>query len=193
MTTTVFRAVARATAALSLATLTASSWAEGAHYYDGSQRRTVTIQPELIAEFPKRKESVSVKSAYTNAVPLAGVGDSTVRIYRLPKTATRSVQAAALGPTGSPVYREGNSPAGRLMTLPGGVLVKFKPDWSREHIDAWLAARGLGAERKLSIEGNWFLVGTPPGDASLAAANAIFESGEVLSASPNWWKQTVTR
>jgi hypothetical protein len=182
---------AQALAAVWLTVLATSPHAAGEpHYYDGSQRRVVTLQPGLIAEFSRPGESRSFKSAYAGATALAGVGDDLVRIYRLPKAATRSTATA---PAGSPVYREGNSPAGRLIALPGGVLVKFKADWTREHIDAWLSARGLSVERKLAMEGNWFKIGTPPGNASLATANAIFESGEVLAASPNWWKQTVPR
>jgi len=88
------------------------------------------------------------------------------------------------------VFVLGQSVSGRLMALPGGVLVKFKPDWTREQVDAWVASRGFAKARAMDFGKNWFRIDTLPGVASLSAANAIFESGEVLAASPNWWMQT---
>ncbi len=182
----------RALVACTLAACMGSAMAQ-AHYYDGSQSRTVSLQPDLRAEFtrgdnPRARQAL----AATGAVPLSGVGDALVRIYRLPASTERAGAAAAPA-AGSPVYREGNSPAGRLMALPGGVMVKFKPDWSRAQIDAFVTARGLTVERKLAMDGNWFLLATPAGEASLTTANALFETGELLVATPNWWKHTVSR
>lgn len=161
-------------------------------YYDGAQARAVTPQADLRALFSQGGKAHAVQAQAVGATPVAGAGDSLVGIYRLPRVSARSTVApAAAG--GSPVYREGDSPAGRLMALPGGVMVKFKPEWSRQRIDAWLAGRGLTVVRQLAMAGNWFLVDTPAGEASLRTANALYETGEVLAASPNWWKQTVTR
>jgi hypothetical protein len=176
-------------AALLAGLLGSAAAAPDAHYYDGSERRAITRQPDLAAQFAPRNGRTTVQSL-PGAVAVPGVGDSLTRVYRLPKTALSSPSRASAG---SPVYREGDSPAGRLMALPGGVLVKFKPEWTRARIDAWIAARGWTVGRKLAMAGNWYLVDTAPGDAALTAANAIFESGEVLAASPNWWKQTVPR
>ena len=178
---------------LLLSGLVASACATGgAHYYDGSQRRSITLQPDLVAQFVNGNERSTALGV--QAVALPGVGDSLVRIYRLSGVGPRATVAVTPAPdAASPVFREGNSPAGRLMALPGGVLVKFKPDWTRERIDAWLAARSLAVTRKLEIESNWFVIATPKGNASLTVANQIFESGEVLAATPNWWKQTVPR
>ncbi len=64
---------AQALAAVWLTVLAASSHAAGGpHYYDGSQRRVVTLQPGLVAEFSRPGESRSFKSAYAGAVALAG-------------------------------------------------------------------------------------------------------------------------
>jgi hypothetical protein len=195
MTASRLRREGRALAGVVFALLLGPGWAAaGEHYYDGSQQRPITRQADLVAGFAQGARRDAVASAYAGAVALPGVGDSLVRIYRLPQVGARSTdRAAAPAAAVSPVYREGNSPAGRLMALPGGVLVKFKPDWTRPQIDTWLAARGLAVERKLAMDGNWFRVGTPAGDASLKTANEIYESGAVLAAVPNWWKQTHTR
>ena len=157
------------------------------HYYDGTQVRRLTLQPELRAEFNQGDSRRTTLAASADAVALKGVGDSLVRIVRVTRSSERLANPAA---ESAAVYREGDSPAGRLMALPGGVLVKFKPDWSRAQIDAWVAARGLTTGRALPIGTNWFRIDTAPGLTSLETANAIFETGEVLSASPNWWMQT---
>lgn len=183
------RAALRALAAASLAAGMGSALAQ-AHYYDGKQARRVTLQPDLRAEFSRGDPRRTTLSAPAGAMALEGVGDSLVRIVRM---APGSERLAGPSAAGAAVYREGDSPAGRLMALPGGVMVKFKPDWSRARIEAWLAGRGLAIERQLAMQGSWFLIATPAGQASLDTANAIFETGEVLAASPNWWKQTVTR
>jgi hypothetical protein len=183
------RRVALVLTGIPLALASGALWAADLHYYDGGQPRAIQLQPGLVAEFTRASDRRTVLAAHPAAVALQGAGDPSVRIYRVPATST----AQAAVPAGSPVYREGRSPAGRLMALPGGVLLKFKPDWTRARIDAWLAQRGYTVESRLGIDGNWFKVATAAGQASLQAANDLFESGELLSASPNWWKQTRTR
>ena len=84
-----------------------------------------------------------------------------------------------------------HSTAGLVLAI--GVLVKFKPDWTRAQIDAWVAGYGVTVERKLAIDGNWFRIQTDAGAVSLQIANAMYESGQVLAASPNWWMETKTR
>lgn len=162
------------------------------HFYDGDRRVPISVQADLVADFAKAPGGhAAALGAGATLVP--GVGDSLVRIYRVSGITTRSTEAAAVPTIGAPVYRQGDSPAGRLMTLPGGVLVKFKPDWSRAQIDAFVAGYGVKVERKLAIDGNWFRIQTDAGAVSLQIANAMYESGQVLAASPNWWMETKTR
>lgn len=165
------------------------------YYYEGARKVEINLQGDLVADFSKNRSTAAAvaPAALGGASAALVTGDSMVRIYRTPAVVARSAEAIGQAPSaagGSPVYAQGSTRAGRLMALPGGVLVKFKPEWSRAQIDAWLAARGLVAGHPLNFGVNWFLVQTAPGAASLAAANAIYESGEVLSASPNWWMQT---
>ena len=42
-------------------------------------------------------------------------------------------------------------------------------------MNGWAADLGLTVEKRLSLAGNWYLVGTVPGEASLQTANAIRE------------------
>jgi hypothetical protein len=73
------------------------------------------------------------------------------------------------------------------------VLVNFEAGWTAAQVEAFAARRGLTLGQKLNLAGNWYLLNTAAGDASLQAANAIQESGAVLSASPNWWQQASPR
>lgn len=99
----------------------------------------------------------------------------------------------AAGTPALPVFREGDSPAGRRMVPIGGVVVQFQTDWSPNQVAQWLDQRGLQVQQRLNLQGNWYLIRSEAGLASVNFANAIHESNEVLSASPNWWKATVVR
>lgn len=178
-----------ALAAATLALPARAADGQAAYYYDGGRRIELAVQADLVADF--RRPRVSALDADERTAPQRVAGDSLVRIERLSDTNASARAAAASGR--SPVFRQGGTPAGRLMALPGGVLVKFKPDWSQSQIDQWLAARGLPAGRPLAIGAGWMRVDTPSGQAALDAANLIQESGEVLAASPNWWTQTAAR
>lgn len=166
--------------------------AAGAYYYDEGIKHGVALVPGLIAEVDAQGPS-AVKGALPSAEVMHTAG--TAIIY---KAAPVEVDQALRSPKFakvkvSAVYREGTSAAGRLMALPGGALVNFKPEWTEAQINTWVVERGYSLTQKLNLPGNWYLVGTPAGEASLKAANAIQESGAVLSASPNWWKQTSAR
>lgn len=164
---------------LALLAWTCVGAAQSAFYYDGSSQRALTLQPSLIAEFADR--SAAATRSTTATTPF-------VTLHSTSAAMTRSAHSQS-----SPVYREGHSPAGRLMALPGGVIVNFQPDWSEAQIQAWAAAGGYTLGRRLNIQGNWYTVQTAAGQVALDTANAIYQSGVVISASPNWWKHTVTR
>ena len=106
--------------------------------------------------------------------------------------ATRSANPST-PPPAFPLFREGDSPAGRLMGLAGGIIVQFQPHWTVNQITEWLAARGLPLGERLEIQGNWYSIPTPAGDIALETANQLHESGEVISATPNWWKAMAGR
>lgn len=154
------------------------------HYYDGNTQHAIKLQPNLVAEF------ASNASAQARSTENANTKRPFVTIRKNVPLASRAAGSAT---SQSPVFREGDSPAGRLMALPGGVIVNFKPDWTDDQIQLWAKTHSYVIKQKLNILGNWYVIDTPPGLISLQTANDIHETGEVLSASPNWWKQTVTR
>lgn len=163
--------------------------ASSAHYFDGSSQRTITLDPQWVAVItpppaassPGARTTAGGSAASTAAAPLVALQPASQPVAR------------ATGTLMSPVYREGNSPAGRMMALPGGVLVKLAPEWTDAQVRAWMGSKGLSVRQRMNIAGHWYVVESPAGNASLELANALQQSGEVLSASPNWWKQTTTR
>ena len=129
------------------------------------------------------------------AAPLYYYNGTTRQILTPVATAENSIEVrSAVAPaTVTPLFREGDSPAGRLMGLPGGIIVQFQPNWNATQIAQWLTARGLPMGERLEIQGNWYSIPTPAGTMALETANQLHESGEVLSATPNWWKAMTTR
>lgn len=158
------------------------------YFYDGVKKITLNLEPGLVAEFVHAETESAVKKASPEAIELkAGVGGP--RVFKAPATSFKA--RTATGSTTSPVFR--TSPAARLMALPGGVVVTFKPEWTDAQVREFASAKGLEVQQRLEITGNWYVLKTEPGLASLETANRLHESGEVVSATPNWWKETVTR
>lgn len=159
------------------------------YFYDGGKKIELTLEPGLVAEFMTPDSASAVKKASPDAEQLpAGVGGP--HVFKVPATNFRP--RTATGTTTSPLFRTG-SRAGRLMALPGGMVVTFKPEWSDAQVREFVASKGLEVQQRMEIAGNWYVLRTEPGLAALKAANALHESGKVVSASPNWWKETVTR
>lgn len=175
-------ALALAASAVATGALAATT----AHYFDGDTQRTITLDSSLVAVITPTPEAGSAQARSV------GEGASPAPLVQL-QPANQSVAKGAAGTHISPVYREGNSPAGRLMALPGGVVVKFNPDWSDAQVRAWAQAKGLTVTQRLGTTSNWYLIATAPGSAALELANSLKAGGEVLAAMPNWWKQTAAR
>ena len=174
-------AMALAASAVATGALAATT----AHYFDGDTQRTITLDTSLVAVITPTPEAGSAQARSV------GEGASPAPLVQL-QPANQSVAKGA-GTHTSPVYREGNSPAGRLMALPGGVVVKFNTDWTDAQVRAWAQAKGLTVTQRLGTTSNWYLIATAPGSAALELANSLKAGGEVLAAMPNWWKQTAAR
>jgi len=162
---------------------------ESLYFYDGAKKIELTLEPGLVAEFMTPESVSAVKKASPEAELLpAGAGGP--HVFKV--SAANFRPRTETGTTTSPLFRTG-SRAGRLMALPGGMVVTFKPEWTDAQVREFVASKGLEVQQRLEIAGNWYVLRTEPGIAALKAANALHESGKVVSASPNWWKETVTR
>ena len=189
--------------ATAFALLGGASQATTRVYFDGGSPRSATQQPHLLAHFtPQGASTARVVRAAADAGLGGGGGDggdgidrgfvAPVPFVQIIDT-TRAVPVQTTAGDTSPVFREGTSPAGRLMALPGGVVVNFKQDWTVEGIQAWALQGGHALGARLNILGNWYLVKTAAGMPSLETANVLQRSGDVLSATPNWWMETAHR
>lgn len=185
--TTMFSPLRLAAVALAASAIASSALAATtAHYFDGNTQRTITLDSSQVAIITPIPEAGGAQARSI------GAGGSTPAPLVQLQPASQPVAKGA-GTHTSPVYREGNSPAGRLMALPGGVVVKFNADWSDAQVRAWAQAKGLTVAQRLGTTDNWYLIATAPGSAALELANSLQASGEVLAATPNWWKQTAAR
>ena len=138
---------------------------------DGDRTRRAWLQPDLTVR---------------------QTGGETPRGMHVADTGDGVIVRSAGGRGGQPVFR---SQSGALMTLPGGVLLVLSPEWSRQRVEAFLAANGIGPDRvsELGFIDNGFLVRTAPGFPSLELANALAGQSGVELSSPNWWRQRATR
>lgn len=141
---------------------------------DGGRTRKVYLQADLVVS---RSGAIALKgSAGGGRIP---IGDD---------PAFRTSGSRAEEPL--PVFR---SPSGRLMTLPGGVLVIFEDTWTKAEIEAFFAARGI-SPNELSPLGELpkgFVVATEPGFPSLELANALAKEPGLKVASPNWLRYDI--
>ena len=163
--------------------------AGGYYWYDSGVKKPLYMDNELVAEF-------GAGSLGESAVERAEPGASRIRagggasVFRVGSAGAVMQKSASLKPGAavSPVFREGGNPGGRMMSLPGNVIVFFKTDWTEQDVKGWAAAKKLEIVSKLDVGGNAYVLKTGPGLESLNTANMIQESGEVEAATPNWWK-----
>ncbi|NLO81059.1 MAG: hypothetical protein GX093_12295 [Xanthomonadaceae bacterium] len=163
-------------------------------WYDGDTPRQAWLDPEVVAIFGDRNDSVdaAVRSLAPAArqLPSATPG---LRLWRLPQAvrAARSLQTLEPDARISPVLRDSPSPDGPMRALPGGVIVHLDPAWSSEEAESWLLSRNLQPARE--ILPNAFLVPSEPGLAALELANRLRQEQGVVAAMPDWWQELAPR
>jgi hypothetical protein len=165
-------------------------------YYDGDEKRTAWISPDLVAEFaPSDAGRAAVLAADADAAEVE-IAQKDVRIWRVraPQGTPELARSAGAGSVRlSPVLHDAPVAGRPLRALPGGVIATFPSEWDRPRIDAWVAARELKVESQVIQGANVYLVATPPGLAAIRVANSLHESGEIVSATPNFWVQVSAR
>ncbi len=165
-------------------------------YYDGDVRRTLWISNELVAELAPsvagRAEVFKLDAqAEERSTRQQGVRVWRVRAPQGAEDAAKQLTRAEL--RFSPVVHDSASSSSPIAALPGGVVATFPPSWQRARIDTWLAARKLKIAEEVVADANMFLVATPPGLESIALANQLHETGELVGCTPNLWRETSTR
>jgi hypothetical protein len=80
-----------------------------------------------------------------------------------------------------------------MRALPGNIIVYLDPAWDSEAVTAWAGQRQLKIVKKLEFGPNIYVIKTGPGLDALNIANALYKSGEVVAAFPDWWEEKTTR
>lgn len=169
-------------------------------WYDGQHERQIWLNPGLVAEFHAGKGNAAksaVKSVYPDAVQVP-IRHGAVRLWRLGSgvdsdTAVRALSSANQTGNYSPVLHDGPTTTGRMRALPGNVIVYLNPAWDSEAVNAWVSQHQLEIVKKLEIGPNIYIIKTGPGLEALNTANALYKSGEVVAAFPDWWEEVTTR
>lgn len=165
-------------------------------WYENGREQTVWMSDTELAEFSSSsvKQPGKALKAVAPQARLKKVIGST-RIWTIDSAASwplKSLSSAPGGSNYSPVFHRSSSRRGPRLALPGDIIVTFKPQWTREQIGAWALGRRLKISRRLPGT-NTFVIKTEAGIAGLELANALYQSGEVLAATPNWWREVFTR
>lgn len=164
-------------------------------YYDVGEAKTVTLIPDYVAEF-SNSSNVQARALGESAVQslnpgaqLTDQGSGNVRIWKVDDS-TGNIQARSTSTSGnvSPVFRHN----GGLRALPGGIIVEFAESQTQAQVENWAASRGYTIKSKLSF-GNFYVIDSPAGLETLTLANQLQASGEVVSATPDWWQQRSKR
>jgi len=167
-------------------------------WYDGDREQQVWLDPKIVAEFDlsPRGESL-VKSVYSGAKPLpAKRPQAGVRLWQLDdaaETAIHNLKSIHPEERYSVVLHDGRTSSGRMRALPGNIIVYLDPQWNQTAVNIWLSAHKLEIVKKLEIGTNIYVIKTGPGIEALDAANALYRSGEVKAAFPDWWQAVSTR
>ena len=150
---------------------------QGATYtwQDGDRTLTVHLQTELAVQ-------KGAPGSTADVVARDGSGGSIVRKAVGSRAASDEL----------PVFR---SESGRLMTLPGGVLLILDPEWSEAQVKSFFSENGIkmGRVSELGYVDNGFFVETEPGFPSLTLANSLAERDGVEVSSPNWSRESVPK
>jgi len=106
---------------------------------------------------------------------------------------THSASTRSARDAGRPVFRDRAHASGRSHVPTGKMIVTFKPEWNEEQIKEWAENHGHSVEGKASWGVNVYILKASSGMEALTKSKEIHESGEVLSASPDWQRDVRTR
>jgi hypothetical protein len=167
-------------------------------WYDGNRQQTVWLNPQVVAEFnPSKLGATVAKSADASAkmLPMKRI-QGAVRLWQMNNTGGVAVRALVTGnPAGkySPVFHDSSTSGGAMRALPGNIIVYLDPQWDAATVNNWLGSHKLEIVKKLEIGPNIYVIKTGPGLEALATANALYRSGEVKAAFPDWWQEVAIR
>ena len=176
----------------------ASTLLQSYEWYDGRQKRTVWLNPGLLAEF-----RLGTLEGGKTQKPLPGVSLQKqrhgVRIWKIDTGSVaetfseRRDSDLRLQAGYAPVFHDVPNASGSMRSLPGNVIVYLDPDWGADRIGQWLQQNGYLVVKRLEMRANAYILKTGTGIEALQLANKLYQSGQVVAAFPDWWLETATR
>jgi hypothetical protein len=165
------------------------------YYYEGNQRIELKIQEGVLAEFganptaAARPEKSTIKNVDKNASLMKNKGS--INLWKTTASGGSVGISKSLNNDGegkySPVFQ---GPQGTNLALPGNIIVELDPSMTDRQAEAFFGSKGLRIYKKLVLVGrNFYEVETPAGSASLNLANSLYGQQNVISSSPNWWRE----
>ncbi len=158
-------------------------------WYDGNQKRSVWLNPELLAEF----RSTTPATNQSNTEPSSKKANTTPTFIRFLAVKSSATALKSTDQHLSPVFHTTASLSGTKKALPGNVIVQMKPDWTIDQIHTWFQQQNVTVIQPLTFAPNAFLIQSNAGLESLNLANRLYETGDVVLASPNWWQERAKR
>lgn len=167
-------------------------------WYDGNREVKVWLNPQIVAEFnPTRKGATAAKAADAGAQMLsAKQSGGAVRLWKMntaSDVAVRSMMTSNANGKYSQVFNVGPNTGSGMRALPGNIIVYLNPTWDAAKVDGWVKSKKLEVVKKLNIGPNIYVIKTAPGLEALNTANALYLSGEVAAAFPDWWQEVSHR
>ena len=162
-------------------------------WYDGDRERTVWLDPALLMEFNSSDGAQSPLRKLLPGAKLHSTVGKNSRIWNLgngvdPQVALQNLRTRKTIEKYSPVFHESPSSLSHKRALPGNMIVYLKPEWTQKEVDQWIKKNRLQVLQKMSFGPYVYLIHTPEGLDSLKQANQLYQSGEVLAATPEWWE-----
>jgi uncharacterized protein YceK len=180
------------------ATKSGATLSQSYTWYDGDRAQTVWLNPQLLAEFnPSAQGAQATKAVDAKAKMVTHTQSQRgLRLWQVQTptpTAVRSLSVSYPSGRYSPVFHSTASNTGEMLSLPGNIIVYLNPNWDTTAVNQWITRHQLELVKKLAIGTNVFVFKTAPGLEALNKANDLYQSGEVVAAFPDWWKEVATR
>lgn len=178
---------------LLLTFFTFSAFAQTYYYNDGGVKRKIVVSDEFVAQRPT-PGGVSARSGTTSSGAVV-TGNAVVEIIRKTSigsggTGTRSTTTSSSDES-MPVFVAEN---GVLMAVPGGLLIKFKPNLTQATITSWLSSKGLNLKEVISLKNSkYYHVASPAGIASLELVSQLESDSLIKEVKPNFWVDLKSR
>lgn len=143
-----------------------SAQGEEYSYRDGPYVRTIVVQTDLVVV--KRDDDLQSSSLKRRDAVLGATVESDL------------------------VFR---SASGQVMTLPGGVLIKFDDSWTAAQASQFFSEHSIAPDRyeAQTYSTNAYFITTEPGFPSLNLANRLATQDGVVYSLPNWAYEVTTQ